>query len=212
MRCMRQLRFAVAGVRCCGSQGSDSLRNSGASYSIMNVDRVFMSRIYQKSASGNLVLRREAKMKKHFAMFVLLFLILGISAPQVFAQASGTVKGVCKDTDGKPIPDAVVVYANQDNGQKYTLKTNKKGEYFSLGVASGKYIVTLYKTADDAKANKEMFHQNGFQVQLDENTLDFDLQKEQQKAAQGQGLTPNSSSKGRKPSRNRKRKSTRSRL
>ena len=156
----------------------------------MNVDRVFMSRSYQKSASGNLVLRREAKMKKHFAMFVLLFLILGISAPQVFAQASGTVKGVCKDTDGKPIPDAVVVYANQDNGQKYTLKTNKKGEYFSLGVASGKYIVTLYKTADDAKANKEMFHQNGFQVQLDENTLDFDLQKEQQKAAQGQGLTP----------------------
>jgi tetratricopeptide (TPR) repeat protein len=59
-----------------------------------------------------------------------------------------------------------------------------------LGIAPGKYIVTLYKTADDAKANKELFHQNGFQVQLDENTLDFDLKKEQERSAQGQGLTP----------------------
>jgi tetratricopeptide (TPR) repeat protein len=129
-------------------------------------------------------------MKKHFVMFAFVLLMLGLCAPPVFAQASGTVKGVCKDVQGAPIADAVVVYANQDNGQKYTLKTNKKGEYFSLGLAAGKYQVTLYKTADDAKANKEVFHVNGFQVQLDENTLDFDLQKEQQKAAQGQGLTP----------------------
>jgi tetratricopeptide (TPR) repeat protein len=109
----------------------------------------------------------------------------------VFAQvSSGTVKGVCKDPQGNPVADAVVLYANQDNGQKYTLKTNKKGEYFSLGVAPGKYNVTLYKNADDAKANKEMFHVTGFQVALDENTLDFDLKKEQEKQAQGQGLTP----------------------
>jgi tetratricopeptide (TPR) repeat protein len=117
--------------------------------------------------------------------------MLGLCVPPGFAQvSSGTVKGLCKDTDGKPIADAVVVYANQDNGQKYTLKTNKKGEYFSLGVAPGKYIVTLYRSADDAKANKELFHANGFQVQLDENTLDFDLKKEQERSAQGQGLTP----------------------
>jgi tetratricopeptide (TPR) repeat protein len=129
-------------------------------------------------------------MKKHFAVILFVVLALGLCVPPVFAQASGTVKGVCKDPQGTPIPDAVVVYANQDNGQKYTLKTNKKGEYFSLGIAPGKYIVTLYKTADDAKANKELFHQNGFQVQLDENTLDFDLKKEQERSAQGQGLTP----------------------
>jgi tetratricopeptide (TPR) repeat protein len=135
-------------------------------------------------------LRREAKMKKQFALFVFVLLMLGLCVPPVFAQASGTVKGVCKDLTGQPVVDGVVVYANLDNGQKYTLKTNKKGEYFSLGIASGKYQVVLYKNADDAKANKEMFHVAGFQVQLDENVLDFDLQKEQQKAAQGQGLTP----------------------
>jgi tetratricopeptide (TPR) repeat protein len=129
-------------------------------------------------------------MKKHFAMFVFVLLMLGLCVPPVFAQASGTVKGVCKDLTGQPIVDGVVVFANQDNGQKYTLKTNKKGEYFSLGIASGKYNVVLYKNADDAKANKELFHLNGFQVALDENTIDFDLKKEQEKAAQGQGLTP----------------------
>jgi tetratricopeptide (TPR) repeat protein len=129
-------------------------------------------------------------MKKHFAVFALVLLMLGLCAPPVFAQAAGTVKGVCKDVDGKPIADAVVLYANQDNGQKYTLKANKKGEYFSLGIASGSYNVILYRTADDAKANKELFHINKVTVTLDENTLDFDLQKEQQKAAQGVGLTP----------------------
>jgi tetratricopeptide (TPR) repeat protein len=130
-------------------------------------------------------------MKKRFALFPLILLVLGLCVPPVFAQgASGTVKGVCKDAQGNPIADAVVVYANQDNGQKYTLKTNKKGEYFSLGVGGGTYNVTLYKNADDAKAGKELFHINKFQVTLDENTLDFDLKKQAEDQAKGQGLTP----------------------
>jgi tetratricopeptide (TPR) repeat protein len=123
-------------------------------------------------------------------MIVFVILVLGLCAPPVFAQASGTVKGVCKDADGNPIVDGLVVWANQDNGQKYTLKTNKKGEYFSLGIAPGSYIVSLYKSADDVKANKDLFHVNKFQVQLDENTLDFDLKKEHESQAKGQGLTP----------------------
>ncbi len=130
-------------------------------------------------------------MKKHFAVFALVLLMLGLGAPPVFAQgASGTVKGTCKDAQGNPIVDGVVVWANQDNGLKYTLKTNKKGEYFSLGISAGTYNVTLYKSADDAKANKEMFHFNKFQATLDENTLDFDLKKQAEETAKGQGLTP----------------------
>jgi tetratricopeptide (TPR) repeat protein len=128
-------------------------------------------------------------MKRHFAIFGFVFLMLGLCVPSLFAQA-GSVKGVCKDAQGTPIADGIVVYANQDSGQKYTLKTNKKGEYFSLGVASGKYRVSLYKNADDQKAGKELFFNAGVQVTSDENTLDFDLKKEQEKAAAGQGLTP----------------------
>jgi len=118
-------------------------------------------------------------MKKHFAIFLFALLVLGLCAPAVFAQASGTVKGVCKDVTGAPVADGIVVWNNLDNGQKYTLKTNKRGEYFSLGLSPGSYTVTLYKSADDQKAGKEVFHVNKFQVQLDENNLDFDLKKEQ---------------------------------
>jgi len=129
-------------------------------------------------------------MKKHFAILFFAVLALGLCVPPVFAQASGSVKGVCKDAQGSPIVDGIVVYTNLDNGQKYTLKTNKKGEYFSLGVSPGKYNVVLYRSADDQKASKEADHVNGFQVQLDENTLDFDIKKEQESQAKGVGLTP----------------------
>jgi len=129
-------------------------------------------------------------MKKRFAVFIFVLLMLGLCVPPGFAQAAGTVKGVCKDAQGQLIVDGVVVWANQDNGQKYTLKTNKKGEYFSLGIAPGTYLVTLYRNADDAKANKELFHFGKVPVSLDEKTLDFDLKQQAEEAAKGQGMTP----------------------
>ena len=129
-------------------------------------------------------------MKKHFSLLLFLVLSLGLCVPPVFAQASGTVKGVCKDAQGNPIADAIVVWTNTDNGQKYTLKTNKKGEYFSLGISAGKYNVYLYKNADDQKADKPLDFQKGFPVSLDENDLPFDLKKDQEAAAKGQGLSP----------------------
>lgn len=129
-------------------------------------------------------------MKKYFVILLFSILTLGLCVPPVLAQAAGSVKGVCKDAQGTPLVDAVVVWSNMDNGQKYTLKTNKKGEYFSLGLSPGKYLVTLYKSADDMKANKELDHVKGFNVTLDENELPFDLKKDQEAAAKGQGLSP----------------------
>lgn len=128
-------------------------------------------------------------MKKHLAIIGSLILALGLCSVPVFAQASGTVKGVCKDAEGNPIAGGIVEYDNLDNGQKYPLKTNGKGEYFSLGITPGKYKVVLYKTPDDQKANKELYHIAGFQVQLDENVLDLDLKKEAEKQAKGEGLS-----------------------
>lgn len=129
-------------------------------------------------------------MKKHLAILLFVTLALGLRVPAAFAQASGTVKGVCKDVQGNPIADAIVVWTNTENGQKYTLKTNNKGEYFSLGISPGKYNVALYKSADDLKAGKELDHVTGFQVQVDEYDLPFDLKKNQEAAAKGQGLSP----------------------
>jgi len=121
---------------------------------------------------------------KYFIVPLLLVLVVSVSVPFALAQTTGSVKGVCKDVEGKPITQADVEWLGLQTGHKYTLKTNNKGEYFSLGIAPDKYNVTLRKDG------KEVFHINGVNVGMDEATLDFDMKKEQARAAQGQGLTP----------------------
>lgn len=122
-------------------------------------------------------------MKNVLIIPVLLVLVVGLCAPPVFAQAMGSVKGVCKDVEGKPIAQAQIDWVGVETGRKYTLKTNNKGEYFSLGITPGKYNVKL------TKDGKEIFHFNNFPVTLDETVLDFDMKKEQAASAQGQGMT-----------------------
>ena len=128
-------------------------------------------------------------MKKYFILVPLLVLAVSLSAPFAFAQTTGTVKGVCKDFDGQPIVQAQVLWLGTESGHKYTLKTNNKGEYFSLGVVPGKYNVTL------SKDGKELFHYNGVPVGLDETVQDFDLKKEQTSQAQGQGMSAEQAAK-----------------
>jgi len=133
-------------------------------------------------------------MKKHFAIFLFAVLTLGVAVPLASAQ-SASVKGVCKDEQGNLIVGGVVQWNNLDTGQKWSLPTNKKGEYFSLGLSFGKYNVTLYRNADDQKAGKEIDHLNGVPVTTDETPLDFDVKKDMEKTAQGIGLTPEQAKK-----------------
>jgi tetratricopeptide (TPR) repeat protein len=128
-------------------------------------------------------------MNKYFILPLLLVLAVGLSAPFAFAQNTGAVKGICKDLEGKPIAQAEVEWTGTETGHKYNLKTNNKGEYFSLGIAPGKYNVKL------SKDGKELWHFNGLTVGMDELTLDFDLKKEMANAAQGQGMTPEQAAK-----------------
>jgi len=118
-------------------------------------------------------------MKRRFLAAALFGLMAAACSQLAFAQA--TVRGLCTDVDGKPITGAVVHLADVDTGRKYDLKTNGKGEYFSLGIAAGKYNATLLKDG------KELFHINGVQVGADEVVQDFDLKKAL--AATG-GMTP----------------------
>src|SRR5208337_1202343 len=128
-------------------------------------------------------------MKKYFILPLLLSLAVGISAPLAFAQTTGTVKGTCKDIEGKPITQAEVSWTGTESGHVYKLKTNNKGEYFSLGIVPGKYNVKL------SKDGKELWHVNNVSVGVDEEVLDLDLKKEQVALAQGQGMTPEQAAK-----------------
>ena len=121
-------------------------------------------------------------MRKHYLLLALIA-VAALCVPSAFAQATGTVKGVCKDMQGKPIDGAIIEYYSPETGHKYDLKC-KNGQYFSLGISPGKYNVKMLQNG------QEVFHFNGFPVQVDENVLDFDLQKEQANAAKGQGMNP----------------------
>src|ERR1700687_476718 len=124
------------------------------------------------------------KMKQRLLIVGLVVAMAALCVPPVFAQATGSVKGVCKDAQGTPIAGANLEWLNTDNGRKYNLKTNKKGEYFSLGIEPGKYKVTL------SQDGKQLDQVSGFPVGMDEATLDFDLKKSQTEAAQQKGISP----------------------
>jgi tetratricopeptide (TPR) repeat protein len=121
-------------------------------------------------------------MKPMFAIITAAVVAAALCCPPAQAQATGSVKGTATDQQGQPIAGAGVEWMSLDTGHKYELKTNSKGEYFSLGIAPGKYKVTL------SKDGKEIFHYNNVPVTLDEQHLDIDLKKEMGSAAAAQGM------------------------
>ncbi|MGH9517284.1 MAG: carboxypeptidase regulatory-like domain-containing protein [Terriglobales bacterium] len=125
---------------------------------------------------------------KRNVFYVLMISVLSmLFALPAFSQTA-TVKGTCKDAQGNPIVGAEVTWHNNDNGRTFKLKTNKKGEYFSLGIDVGTYTVTL------SKDGKELDKANNYKVTTDELTLDFDLKASQEQAVQetakAKGMTP----------------------
>src|SRR3954467_12482991 len=109
----------------------------------------------------------------------LLFLVMG--AISALAQTT-TVKGVVKDPSGG-VSGATVMLKDKETGRKFQLKTNGKGEFFSIGVSPGKFDVTVTK---DGKT----LYTTEFQVSLsapnDVNELDIDLTP----AGPGQAAAP----------------------
>ena len=79
-------------------------------------------------------------MRKQALILFFFSLVLAFSLPAL-AQ-TGTVKGYVKDDTGKAVTNAVVEMVNLDNGRRVTLKTDKNGNFFSIGVPLGTYKVT----------------------------------------------------------------------
>src|SRR3954471_13662226 len=69
-----------------------------------------------------------------------------MAAVPAFAQSTGMVKGVVLDDKGQPVSDAkITIEMNGGTGRKFETKTNKKGEYIQIGLASGSYKVVAEK-------------------------------------------------------------------
>src|SRR5256885_2501520 len=112
-------------------------------------------------------------MKSKLSILCMAALLLATALPALGAGSLANLKGKCVDEQGQPIADAQIQMVNVDNGQKYTLKTDKKGEYFNAGIQPGNYKMTLVKDG------QQLFFFNNVPVTLavDENVVDFDLGK-----------------------------------
>jgi tetratricopeptide (TPR) repeat protein len=74
-------------------------------------------------------------------------LALGLAAIAAPAHAqTGQVKGKVVDANNKPIEGAVVTIEGSDSGgRKFTVKTNKNGEFIQIGLQPGQYKITATK-------------------------------------------------------------------
>ena len=70
--------------------------------------------------------------------------LAAIAAPG-YAQ-TGQVKGNVVDANGKPVEGAVVTIEGSDSGgRKFTVKSNKNGDYIQIGLQPGQYKITATK-------------------------------------------------------------------
>ena len=71
-----------------------------------------------------------------------LAVVLAVSGP---AAAQSVVRGKVVDGAGKPVEGAVVTIEATEANRKAQTKTNRNGEFLQVGLASGRYNVTVTK-------------------------------------------------------------------
>ncbi len=106
-------------------------------------------------------------------------ILLAMTASAVAQGGTTKVQGTIKDDAGQPLVGATLLMTHRETGRKITLKTDKKGQFFSLGVQSGIYKIVLSK--DDAV----LWTVDNYPVRLtpqDLVTIDLDLAKEKKLA------------------------------
>ena len=122
-------------------------------------------------------------MKRHFDSFSAACARCGAVRATGVRAGDGQCQGRCQRREGKPIVGVSVEWLGVEDRPQVHLKDQRKGEYFSLGITPGKYKLTV------SQDGKQIFFLNGIPVGVDEVVQDVDLKKEQEKAAQGQGMT-----------------------
>jgi len=70
-------------------------------------------------------------------------MLCAVSASPALAQS--VVRGKVSDAQGKPVPDATVLFEAVDANRKTQTKTDKNGDFLQVGLSSGSYKVTASK-------------------------------------------------------------------
>jgi cytochrome c-type biogenesis protein CcmH/NrfG len=83
-------------------------------------------------------------MRRSFLLsFVVVFLV---SCCSLFADPTGSVRGTVKDPSGNPIEKVTItIEAHGSIPQKFTVQTNKKGEYSQIGIRPADFRITPSK-------------------------------------------------------------------
>ncbi len=112
-------------------------------------------------------------MKRNFILSLLAMMAVALCAPVAWGQMT-SVKGYVHDVQGQPVPGATVEFINKENGRKYDLKTNAKGEYYTLGITSGRYDLFVIKDG------KQLWKETGVPLSFSDtdNVVNVDLKKE----------------------------------
>jgi tetratricopeptide (TPR) repeat protein len=79
---------------------------------------------------------------------------LVMPAADLLAQAGGTIRGIVRDDKGQPVEGATVTMLQVDTGRKYNTKTNRRGEFIQIGLASGSFEVFAEKDKLKSATNK----------------------------------------------------------
>jgi tetratricopeptide (TPR) repeat protein len=78
-----------------------------------------------------------------FRGVVAMAVLCAMSAAPALAQS--VVRGKVVDAQGKPVPDATILFEATDANRKTQTKTDKNGDFLQVGLASGGYSVTASK-------------------------------------------------------------------
>jgi len=77
---------------------------------------------------------------------VITALFLSVPAPALSSMgAVGTIKGKVADPGGKPVADVKITLVDPSRGQTYVMKTDRKGNYFLMGISPAEYRLKLEK-------------------------------------------------------------------
>src|SRR5688572_20116999 len=119
-----------------------SMRSSDSSCKLLQGHRLTGScggRLPRFFLSGGLFPMRTILIRSVLALAVLL------SAAAVPALAQSVTRGKVVDAQGKPVPDAVILFEAQGVNRKTQTKTDRNGDFLQVGLASGEYKVTASK-------------------------------------------------------------------